>query len=92
VSRLSLKNPSMRDAETAAARLWRDRVEIREHERDEARAKVRIAEQKLVILTAENDRLASENAQLRRQLDDQDDTGMQMEAIRTALSPLLTEA
>jgi regulator of replication initiation timing len=80
----------MRDAETAAARLWRDRVEIREHERDEARAQVRIAEQKLAILTAENDRLASENAQLRHQLD-QDDTGMQMEAIRTALTPLLTE-
>ena len=91
MSRLSLKDPSMRDAETAAARLWRDRAEIRVHERDEARAQVRIAEQKLVILTAENDRLASENAQLRRQLDDQDDTGMQMEAIRTALSPLLAE-
>jgi regulator of replication initiation timing len=90
VSRLSLRDPSMRDAETAAARLWRDRAEIREHERDEARAQVRIAEQKLAILTAENDRLASENAQLRHQLD-QDDTGMQMEAIRTALTPLLTE-
>jgi hypothetical protein len=91
VSRLLLRDPSMSDAETAAARLWRDRVETREHERDEARAQVRIAEQKLVILTAENNRLASENAQLRHQLDDQDDTGMQMEAIRTALTPLLTE-
>ena len=91
MSRLSLKDLSIRDAETAAARLWRDRVEIREHERDEARAQVRIAEQELAILIAENDRLASENARLRRLLDDQDDTGMQMEAIRTALSPLLAE-
>jgi len=81
-------------AETAAARLWRDRAEIREHERNEARAQTRIAEQKVALLTAENDRLASENARLHSQLDpgageSRADTGTQMEAIRCALTPLL---
>ena len=48
----------MNDAgETAAARLWRDRGQIREHERDEARAQARIAAEKVAILSAENDRL-----------------------------------
>ena len=43
--------------ETAAARLWRDRVQIREQERDDARARVRIAEDKVALLMAENDQL-----------------------------------
>jgi hypothetical protein len=47
-------------AETAAIRLWRDRAHLREHERDEAQARARIAEEKVAILTAENDRLADE--------------------------------
>ena len=51
--------------ETAAIRLWRDRAHLREQERDEALAKARIAEEKVTILTAENDRLAAEIARLR---------------------------
>ena len=59
----------MNDAgETAAARLWRDRAQIREHERDEARAQARIAAEKVAILSAENDRLSTENARLRAQI------------------------
>src|SRR5688572_16912369 len=51
--------------ENAATRLWRDRAHLREQERDEALAKARIAEEKVTILTAENDRLAAEIARLR---------------------------
>src|SRR5215210_5621064 len=53
--------------ENAATRLWRDRVQLREQERDEAQARARLAEGKVAALTAENDRLASENAHLRDQ-------------------------
>jgi len=53
-------------AETAAARLWRDRAQIREHERDEARAQARIAAEKVAILSAENDRLSTENTRCAR--------------------------
>ncbi len=53
------------DAEAAAARLWRDRAQIREQERNEAQSRARVAEEKVAILTAENDRLAEENARLR---------------------------
>ncbi len=57
---------SMSDtAENTATRLWRDRVQLREQERDEAQARARIAEQNAVSLTAENERLATENARLR---------------------------
>ena len=56
-------------AETIAARLWRDRVQLREQERDEAQARARLAEQKVAALMAENDRLASENNQLSDQND-----------------------
>ena len=38
------------DAEAAAARLWRDRAQIREQERNEAQARARIAEEKVAIL------------------------------------------
>jgi hypothetical protein len=51
--------------ETAAARLWRDWVQIREQERDDARAWARIAEDKGALLMAENDQLTAENARLR---------------------------
>src|SRR3954466_3658072 len=39
-------------AETAAIRLWRDRVQLREQERNEAQARARIAEEKVAILSA----------------------------------------
>ena len=81
-------------AESAAARLWRDKAETREQERNEARAQARIAEEKVAILTAENNRLASENARLRGQMgadpvQAKAETEMQMEALRAALIPLL---
>jgi hypothetical protein len=52
-------------AETAVTRLWRDRAQLREQERDEAQARARIAEEKVAALRAELDRLANENARLR---------------------------
>src|SRR3954449_339128 len=55
-------------AESAATRLWRDRAQLREQERNEAQARARIAEEKVAILTAENDQLATEIARLRGQL------------------------
>jgi len=81
-------------AETAAARLWRDRAQIREHERDEARAQARVAAEKVAILSAENDRLSTENDRLRAQIDPdaqrtRTETEMQMEALRGALTSLL---
>jgi hypothetical protein len=84
-------------AEAAAARLWRDRAEIRERERDEARARTSIAEQKIAILIAENERLADENARLRTELWPGDSTSAveveaQLEAIRCALAPLIARA
>ena len=89
--------PSQNDgnAKTVAARLWQDRAQIREQERNELQARLRIAEEKLAILTAENDRLATENAQLRARLnpgaaDVRTETEMQMEALKSALLPLLS--
>ena len=81
-------------AESATARLWRDKAEIREQERNVARARTKIAEEKVAILTAENDRLVSENARLRAQMGakpiaGEAETEMQMEALRGALIPLL---
>jgi hypothetical protein len=61
------------EAETAAVRLWRDRVQLREHERDEARARARIAEEKVAMLTERD------AAQARAE------TEKQMEDLRTAL-------
>jgi regulator of replication initiation timing len=55
-------------AELGAVRLWRDRAHLREQERDEAQVQARLAAEKLASLTAENNRLASENARLRAQL------------------------
>jgi hypothetical protein len=81
-------------AESATARLWRDKAEIREQERNEARARTKIAEEKVAILTSENARLVSENARLRAQMganpiEGEAETEMQMEALRGALIPLL---
>ncbi len=55
--------------ENTATRLWCDRVQLREQERDEAQARARLAEEKMAALTAENDRLASDNTHLRDQND-----------------------
>ncbi|MCB5175868.1 hypothetical protein [Microvirga lenta] len=82
------------DAESVATRLWRDRAQIREQERDDAMARLRIAEEKVAILLAENDRLASENARLRALSgpdSGQGETELQMEALRGALLPLLSQ-
>jgi predicted nuclease with TOPRIM domain len=51
--------------ENAATRLWRDRVQLREQERDEAQARARLAEEQVAALTAEINRIAAENARLR---------------------------
>ena len=85
------------DAEAAATRLWRDRAQIREQERNEAQTRARIAEQKVSILTAENDRLAEENARLRAQLtpaglNARAEVEQQMKALRSALLPLIEPA
>ena len=82
-------------AEAAAIRLWRDRAHLREHERDEARA--RIAEEKVAILTAENDRLADEIARLRALLNPdaaraRAEAEQQMEDLKTALLALLDQS
>ena len=82
------------DAEAAAIRLWRDRAQIREQERNEAQARTRISEEKVAILIAENDRLAEENARLRAQLtpaelDTRVEIEQQIKALRRALLPLL---
>ena len=85
------------NAETAATRLWRDRAQVREQERNDAETRARIAEQKVAILTAENDRLAAENARLRELLapdvaQARAETELQMEALRSALLPLLSQS
>ena len=87
----------MRDEhESVASRLWRDRAQIREQERNEAQARLRIAEEKVAILTAENDRLAAEIARLRALLNptpsrSRSETERQMDEIRGALMPLLVQ-
>ncbi|MFL5531091.1 MAG: hypothetical protein ACJ8BC_03820, partial [Gemmatimonadales bacterium] len=53
--------------ENAATRLWRDRVQLREQERDEAQIRARLAEEKVAALTAENDRLAHEKSRMGEQ-------------------------
>ncbi len=84
--------------ETAAARLWRDRVQIREQERNDAQARARIAEDKVAILMAENDQLTAENARLRALLNPdaararaRAETAQQMQALKGALMPLLIQ-
>ena len=85
------------NAETAATRLWRDQMQVREQERNEAQARARIAEQKVAILIAENDRLAAENARLRALLTPdaaqaRAETERQMETLRSALLFLLAQS
>ena len=84
-------------AETAAVRLWRDRAHLREHERDEAQTRARIAEEKVAILTAENDRLADEIARLRALFTPdaaqaRAETEQQMENLKSALLSLLDQS
>ena len=55
--------------ESTLARLWRDRVQLREQERNEAQAQARIAEREVAALKAENDRLTAENTQIGNQND-----------------------
>ena len=85
------------EQETVATRLWRDRVQVREQERNEALARARIAAEKVALLSAENDRLAGEVARLRALLAPDErraraDTEKQMEAVRLALLSLLGSA
>jgi hypothetical protein len=80
--------------ETVATRLWRDRAQIREQERDEAQARLRIAEDRVAILTYEINQLAAENARLRALLNPdagrvRSETERQMAELRGALMPLL---
>ena len=56
-------------AESPTTRLWRDRVQLREQERNEAQTRARLAEKKATALTAENERLARESALVRAQND-----------------------
>ena len=84
------------EKETVASRLWRDRVQIREQERNDALARLRVAEEKVAILLAENDRLTAENARLRTQLSPDGararaETEQQMKALKGALMPLLVQ-
>ena len=82
--------------ETAASRLWRDRVQIREQERDDARTRARIAEDKVALLMAENDQLTAENARLRSLLNPdaakaRTETEQQMQALKGALMSLIVQ-
>jgi hypothetical protein len=84
------------EKETVASRLWRDRAQIREQERDDALARARIAEDKVALLIAENDQLMAENARLRASLNPdatraRSETEQQMQALRGALMPLLVQ-
>jgi hypothetical protein len=80
--------------DSPAARLWRDKAQIREQERDDARARLKIAEEKVAILMAESARLSTENARLRAQINPdagrtRNETERQMAELRGALMPLL---
>ena len=84
------------EAGSVAVRLWRDRAQLREEERNEAQARLRIAHEKVAILMAEIERLETENARLRaHQAPDETvalaETDLQMEALRGALLPLISQ-
>ncbi|MEE1656002.1 hypothetical protein VB618_07325 [Microvirga sp. CF3062] len=81
---------------SVAVRLWRDRAQLREEERNEAQARLRIAHEKVAILMAENERLETENARLRAlQAPDESvaqvETDLQMEALKGALQSLIAQ-
>ena len=78
------------NAENAGTRLWRDRAQLREQERNEAQARARIAEEKVAILMAENDRLSAEVERLRDLLTpdavrERVETQQQMQALKVEL-------
>jgi hypothetical protein len=82
--------------EPPATRLWRDKAQIREQERDDAQARLRIAEDRVAILTHEINQLAAENARLRAMLNPdagraRSETERQMAELRGALMPLLAD-
>ena len=84
------------EAGSVAVRLWRDRAQLREDERNDAQARLRIAQEKVAILMAENARLEVENERLRAlQAPDesvaQAETDLQMEALRGALQSLMAQ-
>src|SRR3954471_16168097 len=81
-------------ADSAASRLWRDRVHVREQERNEAQAHARTAEQEVGTLRAGNEQLAMEIARLRALLppnpaEARAETVREMADLRDALLPLL---
>ena len=83
--------------ESAATRLWRDRVQIREQERNDAQSRARIAEDKVAILMAENDQLMAEIARLRALLNRDtsrscNEAERQMAELRGALLLLLADS
>jgi hypothetical protein len=84
------------EAGSVAVRLWRDRAQLREEERNEAQARLRIAQDKVAILMAEIERLETENARLRAlhapdESTTQTETELQMEALKGALLPLISQ-
>jgi hypothetical protein len=83
------------DHESVAIRLWRDRAQLREQERNEAQTRLKIAEEKIAILLVENDRLAADNARLKALLGSdagsaRTETELQMEALKGALMSLIS--
>jgi hypothetical protein len=84
------------NAENATARLWRDRAQIREQERNEAQLRAGIAEEKVAILMAENNQLSAEVERLRGLLTPdamraRAETEQQMAALKTELLSLLDQ-
>ena len=74
--------------EPAVTRLWHDRVQLREQERDEALRRARMAEEKVAVLEAENERLGTENAHLK---DQNDRLAMEIARLSAQNDRLLTE-